>query len=104
MHECIYLIRTRDEARFVGQRLDRSFLPQVLERLCFFVLSDQRVYVAVELSAWAAPSLQQWARGILSECGDRCDPSLTLAQLANDAGHFSEVYLDRGEGFLHKEE
>lgn len=100
MQECIYLIPSRQEAKFVGQRLHRSFLPQVLQRMCFFILSDQQVYVAVVLSARAAPSLQQWARGILSECGERCDPTLTLAQLTEDTERFQEVYLDQGSGFL----
>jgi hypothetical protein len=103
MHECIYLVPNRDEARFVGKRLDRSFLPQVLQQICFFVLSDEQVYVAAVLHERTSPSLQQWARRILSECGDRCDPALTLAQLTGDCGRFSEVHLDRGGHFLAEE-
>jgi hypothetical protein len=100
MHESVYLIRSREEAQFAGRRLERSFLPQVLQRLCFFVLSDQRVYIAVALSDHAAPELLIWVRRILSECGECCDTQITFAQLTREQQRFSEVYLGRGEAFL----
>ena len=100
MDECVYLMPTRREAQFAGQRLQRSFLPQVLQHLCFFVLADQRVYIAVGLSTFAAPELVTWARRILGECGERCDPSTTLQSLTGEQQHFSDVYLGRGEAFL----
>lgn len=100
MYECIYLVPTRREAQFAGQRLRRSFLPQVLHQICFFVLDDERVYVAALLNERAAPMLRQWAHRILAECGDRCDPALTLAQLTDDSQRFSEVYLDRDGSFF----
>lgn len=100
MYEYIYLVRSREEARFAGQRLERSFLPQVLQQLCFFVLADRRVYIAVGLSSYASEELLLWARHILNECGERCDPPLTLLELTQDQQRFSEVYLGRGGAFL----
>ena len=100
MYEYIFLIPTRREAQFVGQRLHRSFLPQVLLQICFFVLDDERVYVAAVFNERAAPALRQWAQRILAECGERCDPALTLAQLTDDSQRFSEVYLDRDGSFF----
>lgn len=95
MYEYIYFVTSRREAQFVGRRLNRSFLPQILQKLCFFILETGQVYVAVGLSERTTPPLRQWACGILSECGERCDDSLTLAQLTEQHTRFSEVFLDR---------
>jgi|GEM_PF-1898092 hypothetical protein len=103
MQELIYFVDSRREAQFVGRRLDRSFLPQVLEKLCFFILESGQVYVAVGLSEHTTPPLQRWACRILSECGVRCDDGLTLAQLTEQRARFSEVFLDRGSAFLAEE-
>lgn len=103
MYEYIYFVDSRREAQFVGRRLHRSFLPQILQKLCFFILDTGQVYVAVGLNEHTTPPLRRWACGILSECGDRCEDGLTLAQLTEQRARFSEVFLDRGTAFLGEE-